>query len=79
MNRSSSGGVDQRIPLDETYDRFVGEQADVLGLKNACAARGTVIGGYNANADLYQLENDIDPNYACCARADVSATVRCWQ
>jgi len=52
------------FPLDETYDRFVGEQADVLGLKMRVAARGTVIGGYNANAlILYQLENDIDPNY----------------
>jgi len=35
-----------------------------LGLKMRVAARGTVIGGYNANAlILYQLENDIDPNY----------------
>jgi len=52
------------FPLDETYDRFVGEQADVLGLKMRIAARGTVIAGYNANAlILDQLERSIDPNY----------------
>jgi len=52
------------FPLDETYDRFVGEQADVLGLKMRIAARGTVIAGYNANAlILDQLEQNIDPNY----------------
>lgn len=52
------------FPLDETYDRFVGEQADALGLKMRVAARGTVIGGYNANAlILDQLEKNIDPNY----------------
>jgi hypothetical protein len=52
------------FPLDETYDRFVGEQADVLGLKMRMAARGTVIGGHNANAlILDQLEKNIDQNY----------------
>ena len=38
------------FPLDETYDRFVGEQADVLGLKMRVAARGTVLAANNANA-----------------------------
>lgn len=52
------------FPLDETYDRFVGEQSDVLGLKMRIAGRGTVIGGYNANAlILDQLERSIDPKY----------------
>jgi hypothetical protein len=52
------------FPLDETYDRFVGEQADALGLKIRVAARGSVIGGHNANAlVLDQLEKNIDPKF----------------
>ncbi len=54
----------QIFPLDETYDRFVGEQADALGLKMRVAARGSVIAGYNANAlVLDQLEKNIDPKF----------------
>jgi hypothetical protein len=52
------------FPLDETYDRFVGEQADALGLKMRVAARGSVIGGHNANSlVLDQLEKNIDPKF----------------
>ena len=52
------------FPLDETYDRFVGEQADALGLKMRVAARGSVIGGHNANAlVLDQLEKNLDPKF----------------
>ena len=54
----------QIFPLSETYDRFVGEQSDVLGFSMRIAGRGTVIGGYNANAlILDQLERSIDAKY----------------
>ncbi len=41
--------------LAETYDKFVGEQADVLGLKMRVAARGTAVPQQEANALVHAL------------------------
>ncbi|MGQ9627443.1 MAG: baseplate J/gp47 family protein [Anaerolineae bacterium] len=43
------------IPLDEVYDKFVGDEADALSLKMHIVARGTAIGGYDANALVLRL------------------------
>ncbi len=58
------------FPLDETYDRFVGEQADVLGLKMRVAARGTVDWRVTmANAlILYQLGKTTSIRTTACCR-----------
>jgi hypothetical protein len=41
--------------VSETYDEFVGEEADVLGMKMVVSASGTAIGGQDANALVYRL------------------------
>jgi len=41
--------------VSETYDKFVDEEADVLGMKMVVSASGTAIGGQDANALVYRL------------------------
>jgi len=41
--------------VSETYDEFVDEEADVLGMKMVVSASGTAIGGQDANALVYRL------------------------
>ena len=41
--------------ISETYDKFVDEEADVLGMKMVVRASGTAIGGQDANTLVYRL------------------------
>jgi hypothetical protein len=41
--------------VSETYDEFVDEEADILGMKMVVSASGTAIGGQDANALVYRL------------------------
>ncbi len=41
--------------VSETYDKFVDEEADVLGMKMVVKASGTAIGGQDANTLVYRL------------------------
>jgi hypothetical protein len=41
--------------VSETYDKFVDEESDVLGMKMVVSASGTAIGGQDANALVYRL------------------------
>jgi hypothetical protein len=41
--------------VSETYDKFVDEEADILGVKMVVSASGTAIGGQDANALVYRL------------------------
>jgi hypothetical protein len=41
--------------VSETYDKFVDEETDVLGMKMVVSASGTAIGGQDANALVYRL------------------------
>lgn len=41
--------------LDEVYDKFVGEEADALGLEMRVRAVGTAIGGHEANTLVLRL------------------------
>jgi hypothetical protein len=41
--------------VSETYDKFVDEEADVLGMKMVVSASGAAIGGQDANVLVYRL------------------------
>jgi hypothetical protein len=54
----------QMIVLDETYDKFVDEIADSLGLEMRVVARGTAIAGQDANKlALRALESKVRSGY----------------